>query len=97
MATKKAIPTVPMEQFGKDHWSLLGYIETCCVDGGGEIVHDRMRTNPDCNPDLGYRRTMFSTLEWKDEYSTRLKSFPWKSKREKEKGKNQGSGHEDGD
>ena len=86
-----------MEKFGKDHWSLLGYIETCCVEGDGEIVHDRMRTNPDCNPDLGYRRTMFSKLEWKDEYSTRLKSFPWKSKSEKEKAKHRVSGHDDWD
>lgn len=107
MATKTTtVPTVPIEQFGKDHWSLLAYIETCCVDGSGELVHDRMRTNPDHNVDLGRSRGMCFVADgkltssdnwWKDEYSTRLKSFPWKSKSEKEKAKHRVSGHDDWD
>lgn len=99
----ETVPTVPMEQFGKDHWSLLGYIETVCVDGNGDgcgkVNHDRMRTNPEHNLDLGYRRTMFSggANRWKDEYSTRLKSFPWKSEDEEEKARHRASGHDDWD
>lgn len=27
---------VPRHEWGKDHWSLLGYIETCLVDPGGD-------------------------------------------------------------
>lgn len=30
--------------FGKDHWSLLAYVETCCVDGQDGIgTLDRRR------------------------------------------------------
>lgn len=89
---------VPVEKFGKDHWSLLGYIETCCVDGrdgGGEVDHDRMRTNTNRNPPLGLRPRPGS--RWKDEYSTRLKSFPWGSKDEKEKARHRVSEHDDWD
>ena len=25
---------ISIDRFGKDHWSALGYIETCCVDLG---------------------------------------------------------------
>lgn len=32
------------EKFGKDHWSLLLYVETCVVDGDGVIDTRRMRT-----------------------------------------------------
>jgi len=90
---------VPVEEFGKDHWSLLGHIETCCVDSAGEsgkVDHDRMRTNPRRNPELGFHKSR-STLEWKDEYSTRLRSFPWGSNDEKEKAKHRVAGHDDWD
>ena len=43
---------VPMELWGKDHWSTLGYIETRCVDHGGEVENDRMRTDSDRYPAL---------------------------------------------
>jgi hypothetical protein len=37
---------IPMEFFGKDHWSTLAYIETKIVDFGFRIQSDpRMRTN----------------------------------------------------
>jgi len=91
--------TVPVAKFGKDHWSLLGYLETCCVDGShedgcGEVVHDRMRTNTNRNPPVGRLR---HGAGWKDEYSTRLKSFPWGSKDEKEKARHRVAGHDDWD
>lgn len=35
---------VPIEKFGKDHWSTLLYLETCAVDGGGKIDGRKMRT-----------------------------------------------------
>lgn len=89
---------ISIKEFGKDHWSLLGYIETCCVDRMGsssKINHDRMRTNPNRNPPLGSRPRPES--RWKDEYSTRLKSFPWSSRDEKEKAKHRVTGHDDWD
>ena len=96
-AKTQAKITIPVELFGKDHWSLLGYIETCCVDKKGEMDHDRLRVNPDHNPDLGCTRNRFEAMEWKDEYSTRLKTFPWKSQDEKKQAKHRVSGHDDWD
>ena len=36
---------VPMERWGKDHWSTLVYLETCAVDARGMIENRRMRCN----------------------------------------------------
>lgn len=36
---------VPIEQFGKDHWSTLLYIEACCVDARGKLDPRKMRTH----------------------------------------------------
>jgi hypothetical protein len=37
---------VPMEQWGKDHWSTLLYIESRAVDGGGQPKMAQMRQWP---------------------------------------------------
>jgi hypothetical protein len=37
---------IPMDKFYRDHWSLLSYLETCCVDNIGQINFDRIRVNP---------------------------------------------------
>lgn len=66
---------VSSARFGKDHWSLLAYIETCCVDGKqgiGKVSAKRMRCNEHTHPLLGV-----SSMEssWKQGYSTRLRGF----------------------
>ena len=68
MNTTKITP----KQFGKDHWSLLAYIETRCVDYKGvlDIAHLRVR-----NPAIGSPRMPFSRPEWKPEYGTRLSGY----------------------
>lgn len=38
--------TVPVAEWGKDHWSLLAYVETRCVDYQGVLELIRMRCNP---------------------------------------------------
>lgn len=40
-ATRKttSLPHVPMKRFGKDHWSTLGYVETCVVDKGSDRLN----------------------------------------------------------
>ena len=35
---------IPVEQFGRDHWSLLAYIETRCVDHEGWLELCHLRT-----------------------------------------------------
>lgn len=66
--------SIPMERFGKDHWSLLAYIETCCVEGEngiGSINFYRMRCNIEQHPSLvGSYPT---TRSWKREYGTVLR------------------------
>jgi hypothetical protein len=47
---------VPMSDFGKDHWSLLAYLETRCVDFKGTIDHEHLRCNTKTHPGLvGFR------------------------------------------
>ena len=38
--------TVPIDQWGRDHWSTLLYAETVCVDESGRPNINRMRCNP---------------------------------------------------
>jgi hypothetical protein len=49
---KSKVRLVPMTEWGKDHWSLLAYVETCCVDAKGVIDHRRMRCNVERHPGL---------------------------------------------
>lgn len=60
----------PIERFGKDHWSLLAYIETCCVDHAGRIDYRRIRVNPNTHPMLAIGQ--FSPRKWEPTYSTIL-------------------------
>ncbi|HSP31080.1 MAG TPA: hypothetical protein VLO13_03590 [Halomonas sp.] len=36
---------IPMNEWGKDHWSTLAYLETCVVDQNGYLDARRMRTS----------------------------------------------------
>lgn len=71
---------VAMADFGKDHYSLLAYIETLCVDsinqGVGTINYTRMRVNEKAHAPLAqnFART---GMKWKDEYGSRLRGY-WK-------------------
>jgi len=70
------VKTTPVASFGKDHWSLLAYVENCCVngkDGFGRLDRTRLRCNPDKHPLLAAALSPGSG--WKLEYSTRLKGF----------------------
>ncbi len=52
------------EKWGKDHWSLLAYFETRCVDFSGSIEFVRMRINPKFHP--------VRSGDWHSSYGTRL-------------------------
>jgi len=69
--------TVSMAEWGKDHWSLLAHVETCCVDAKGELDHDRMRTNVRRHPGLAGPRVVISDRLHENKayrYPTRLRS-----------------------
>ena len=68
---------IPIEDWGKDHWSLLAYIECRCVDYGGIPSRDHMRINEKKHPGLANRAVM-GGMEWSSKYGTRLNGF-WKN------------------
>ena len=66
---------VPLAEWGRDHWSVLAYVETRCVDAGGVLDHDHMTTNRATHPGLEGPRVTASGL-LRDEpfkYHTRLR------------------------
>ncbi len=38
-------PRIPIAQWGKDHWTLLAYVESRCVDHRGVLKNANLRTN----------------------------------------------------
>ena len=70
MNTTKITP----QQFGKDHWSLLAYIEMRCVDYKGvlDVAHLRVR-NPAIG--MGSYHAPYGRPKWKPEYGTRLAGY----------------------
>lgn len=49
---------VPIELWGKDHWSTLAYLETRCVDHGGIIHLPQMRCDNARHPMLAHVRNL---------------------------------------
>lgn len=65
---------VPVSRFGKDHWSLLAYVETRCVDSAtntGQLDPKRMRCNPKRHPMMAV--SIFSERRWEPRYGSRLR------------------------
>lgn len=70
--------TVPIQDFGKDHWSMLAYVETLCVDSGqrkgvGEIDKRRMRANEKRHPLHAVNSTVCGP--WNPDHGTRLAGY----------------------
>ena len=67
---------IPIEHFGKDHWSLLAFIETRCVDYAGRLDFDRMRVHP-THHSYEYSFRVYPRLKmlagWKPTWGTILK------------------------
>lgn len=69
--------SIPIEQWGKDHWSLLAYVETCCVDDKGRLNGDYMRINYSRHPVHPPKGRFVGDENWNEEHGTRLKGY-WK-------------------
>lgn len=52
---------IPLTEWGKDHFSLLAYVEVRCVDHKGVLDHDHMRTNVQHHPGLVGPRVALAT------------------------------------
>ena len=72
------VNTVPIQDFGKDHFSLLAYVEALCVEsikkGVGEIDYRRMRVNENTHGPLARNLGV-----WRPEHGSRLKGY-WNEK-----------------
>lgn len=71
-SSPKPVKHVPLEKWGKDHWSTLAFIEYVCVEFKGCIDSTRrrnMRCNERRHPGLAH------TTGWKPDYGSRLKGF----------------------
>lgn len=69
-------PAVPMERWGKDHWSTFAFVETRIVDHRGVLDHDRMRTHANRHPMLMGAKSRVGRLGSSGDgsaYPTRLK------------------------
>lgn len=72
----KDLENVPIEKFGKDHWSTFAYIETRCVDHRGELDLKHMRCNPEKHPHFVHLTNGFGHIAvWKTSNGTRLSGF----------------------
>jgi hypothetical protein len=84
---------VPITKFGKDHWSMLAFIETICVDFKGSVTdrhRQSFRTNVRRHPAYGYWPA--GERKWNPAHGTRLKGYF-----EKNDPKLKLSGHDDWD
>lgn len=67
----KKRPHVPIDKFGKDHWSLLAYIGTVVIDRSGIMEGPKLRTNK--RP--GIEKHFTAEAKWRPEWGTRLKGY----------------------
>jgi hypothetical protein len=82
-AVKKTTKFVPVKDFSKDHWSLLGYIESRVhshqvAPFTGELNKDNIRINPTGDYEIlstPFRGSILPDRNWKEEYGTRLWGF----------------------
>jgi len=67
---------IEINQFGKDHWSLLLYVESRVQNYKGVLDKNHLRIkNPVLNSIPDERYSNIFGLEWKPEYGTRLKGY----------------------
>jgi len=70
---------VPIEKWGKDHFSLLGYVGCRVVDNQGTIDMDHMRVNQDRHLAAHTGRNTYGqasdACKWEPEHGTRLAGF----------------------
>lgn len=68
----RGIPLYLPRHWGKDHASLLLYVEARHIDHGGELKPDNLRTNPSRHPHEADARRGRGSIVWKPEYGTTI-------------------------
>lgn len=64
---------IPIKKWGKDHWGLLAYVETRCVDHKGKLDIKHMRCNEKTHPLHKWQRSG-PWHKWQKEWGTKLKN-----------------------
>lgn len=64
--------TISIEKLGKDHWSLLAYVEARCVDDQGVLNLRHLRCNPRTHPGLALPQHDLEPGATSYPYGTRL-------------------------
>jgi hypothetical protein len=60
-------PLLPIEQWGRDHWSTYAYLASRILDYRGKLAEEQMRVDPSIHPLRAHRGTTGTV------YPTRLK------------------------
>jgi len=68
--SKKQIKNIAIEDFGKDHWSLLAYCEYRVINHSNELDITHLRCK-----NLAIATTPLGQNMWKPEYGTRLNGY----------------------
>lgn len=68
---KKEKTFFPIDKWGKDHWSMLAYVETRAVDNRGDLDLRHIRVNKDKR---GFSNGNFPNDKWNPEHATRLQN-----------------------
>lgn len=71
----KDITMIPIHKWGKDHWSLLGYLGIRWSEYNGTINKEHMRCNPNKHFGESIGGNIYGQNNWKPEYGTRLLGF----------------------
>ncbi len=66
-------PTISPALFGKDHWSLLAYVETRCVDDKGKLDKRHLRCNPKGAHSIHAVNANILGPRWEPTWGTRIK------------------------
>jgi hypothetical protein len=77
MKEKQIKGSIPIEAWGKDHASMLGYVECCCVDKKGLLDGNRVRVNSNEHPVFGDQGLKFRggrVSNWEDSWRTHIKA-----------------------
>jgi hypothetical protein len=72
MAAPASSEFIPREQWGRDHWSVLAYLETRAVERE-PIDFERLRINPARHPERAGTEKLRGKRVWRPEWGTRLR------------------------
>jgi hypothetical protein len=74
----KAQGYIPINRWGKDHWSMLGYIGVIVSENQGMMNGSKLRVNPNTHVGISrpdHFRVSFDASRWQASWGTRLNGY----------------------